>query len=240
MASSWQTLANVLTVVRTLSGKDSTTLTDATLLPIANKYYFLMVRELIGLNEDLYAEISSTDLVLNQREYSLPTDDTASTYGAGLIKLQRVEVSYDNSTWQVADSIPFSDIKTTTILDSDISNHYNISNPKYYFKDRSVWLVPTPGSGDYTTAGNANLRIFWVKRPNEMTATSAVPDLPKDWLSILQDGILYDTYRIYGRLDDARDSKENWQIGLNRMKELEQNINREESLSLKTIYKNYN
>ena len=240
MASGWQTLDDVLTVVRTLSGKDTTTLTDATLIPIANKYYFLMVRELVGLNEDLYAEISSTDLVLNQREYSLPTDDLSSTFGLGLIKLQRVEVSYDNSTWKVADGIPFSDIKTPTILNADISTYYTTSNPKYYFKDRSVWLVPTPGSGDYTTAGNANLRIFWVKRPNEMTATTNVPDLPKDWLSVLQDGILYDVYRIYGRTDDARDSRENWQLGIIKMKELEQNISKEESLSMKTIYKNYN
>lgn len=239
MASTFQSLADVYTVIRTLANKDSTTLSDATLLPIANKYYFLMIREIVGLREELYAEISSTALVQNQKEYVLPTDATTSPFGGGLIKIQRVEVAYDGSNWKVAEHLPFTDITTPTILASDVDEQYSKSFPKYYVKDRSIWLVPEPDSGDSVGAGNTNLYIFWIKRPGELTAGTSVPDLSKDWLAILQEGILYDVFRKFNRISDARDALQNWQIGIQRMKELEQDIDEDQKFIMKTIYKNY-
>lgn len=239
MASTWQTLGNVFTVIRSLANKDSTTLSDSTLLPLANKYYFLMVRELIGLNEDLYAEISSDDLVADQREYPLPTDSTSTPYGGGAIKIMRVEVTYDGSNWKVAEPIAFNSIETPTILDADIDQYFTKDFPRFYFKDRSVFLMPTPDSGDDVAASNEGIRIFWTKRPGELVATSDLPDLPKDWLAVLQEGILYDVFRKYNRTTDARDALQNWNIGVLRMKELEQGINQEEMPRLGVKYKNY-
>lgn len=239
MASVYQTLGNIYTIIRSLSNKDSTTLSDATLLAFSNKYYYLLVRELIGLREDLYAEISSGDLVANQREYVLPIDNTTGTgnngiYGGGLIKIDRVEIAYDGSTWEVVKHLPFDDILTPTILDADIVAEYSTSNPKYYFKDRSVWIVPTP-----TAAVSGGIRIFWVKRPDELSAASSIPDLPKDWLAILQEGVLYDVYRKFGRIAEARDALNNWNIGLAKMKEMEQGVDQEQQYILRNYPKNY-
>ncbi len=239
MASSFQTLDNIYTIIRSISNKDTTTLTDATLLSFANKYYLQIVRELIALNEEFYAEISSADLVADQREYPLPIDDTTTPFGGGLIKIQRVEISYDNSNWYVAEHIPFSGITTPTILDADINNAYSRTSPKYYIKDRSVWLIPTPDSADDVTASNAGLRIFWVKRPGELTVKTDIPDLPKDWLSVLQEGMLYDVFRKFNRTADARDALVNWQIGISRMKELGQDYDTEQNYNLQIINKNY-
>lgn len=239
MASVFQTLGNIYTIVRSLANKDSNTLSDATLLAFANKYYYLLVRELVGLNEDLYAEIASTDLVANQREYSLSTDDTSTTFGGGAIKIQRVEVTYDGSNWYIAKHIPFNDILTPTILDADIKNEYSKTRPKYYFKDRSIFLIPTPESTDDVAASNANLYIFWTKRPNELTGTSSIPDLPKDWLAVLQEGILYDVFRKFGRTTDARDALNNWHLGIAKIRELEQGLDEEQKYNLKTYPKNY-
>jgi len=245
MASSYQTLANVFSDVRYLSGKDSTTLEDADLLRIANKYYLLMVRELVDLNEDLYAEISYTDLVSGQREYLLPYDDTAGTaanlqyYGGGLIKLQRVEVTYDGSEWKVADPISFQEIERATITDVDLNQQFDKSDPKYWFKDRSLWIAPVPGSGDSVAAGNHGLYIFWVRRPGEMTATSAIPDLPKDFLSVLVEGMLIDVYRKYGRTADARVAQANWETGIENMREKEANIDFEQQYIFKPKFKDY-
>lgn len=239
MASVYQTLGNVYTIVRSLANKDSNTLTDATLLAFSNKYYYLLVRELVGINEDLYAEISAGDLVANQREYVLPIDNTTGSgqngiYGGGAIKIDRVEISPDNSNWYVANHIPFNSITTPTILDSDISNIYSSTSPKYYFKDRSVWLVPTP-----TISVVNGIRIFWIKRPDELASSSSIPDLPKDWLSILQEGILYDVFRKFGRTADARDALTNWNIGIAKIKELESDIDQEQKYNLTTVKKNY-
>lgn len=239
MASTWQTLGNVFTVVRSIANKDSTTLPDATLLPLANKYYFLIIRELIGLNEDFYAEISNTDLVAGQSEYPLPVDDTASPYGGGAVKIHKVDTAFVASDWKVAGNIPFNDVRIPLSLTADISNNYSINYPGYYFKDRSVFLLPTPSSSDNTTAGNAGLYIYWTKRPGEVTSGSSIPDLPKDWLSVLQEGILYEVFRKYNKTTDARDALANFQIGVSRMRELEQSPDTGEGLNMKSYPKNY-
>lgn len=228
MTASYQTLANIYSDVRKLSGKDSTTLPDADLLVAANKYYGLMVRELIGLNEDIYAEISYTDLVSGQREYPLPTDNTTTTYGGGLIKLQRVEISYDNSKWYVMNPLSLQEISGSTILDADLDDQFSREAPRYWFKDRSLWIAPVPDSSDYTTASNGNLRIYWIKRPVELASTSSIPDLPKDFLPILAEGMLYDVYRRFGRTSDARDALQNYYNGINRVRELEQSPDAEQ------------
>ena len=183
MASSYQTLTDVYSDVRYNSGKDSNTLVNSDLLRLANKYYRLMVRHLIDLNEDLYAEISNTALVANQREYPLPTD-SITTYGSGLIKLQRVEIAYDGSNWRVADPISQQEIVDPTVLNADLNNTFDKSDPVYWFKDRSIWIAPVPSSSDSVAANNTNLYIFWIKRPNEMTAGTDIPDLPTDFLSV--------------------------------------------------------
>lgn len=241
MASSYQTLDNVFSDVRYIAGKDSTTLSDTNLLRTANKYYSLMVRELIDLSEDLYAEISSADLVASQREYVLPTDDTATTYGGGLIKLQRVEINYDGSSsgWRVADPISLQQIPTPTILDADVNAEFDKGDPKYWFKDRSVWIAPVPGSSDSVAASNANLRIYWIKRPNELTATSDIPDLPKDFLGVLAEGMLIDVFRRYGRDGEASQALAKWEKGIANMREKEQGPDAEQQLIFKKARKNY-
>lgn len=241
MAASYQILNNVFSDVRYLSGKDSTTLTDANLLRLANKYYLLMVRELVDLNEDLYAEISSSDLVASQREYVLPTDNTSSTYGGGMIKMQRVEVNFSGGSdgWRVADPISLQQIPTTTVLDADINTEFNTSSPKYWFKDRSLWLAPVPSSADAVTAGNAGLYMYWIKRPNELTSTSDIPDIPKDFLSVLSEGMLTDVFRKYGRINDSDRAKSNWESGLANMREKEQAPDTETPLIFMAARKNY-
>lgn len=239
MASTYQTLGNIYTIVRSIAGKDINTLTDDTLLAFANKYYYRIVRELVGLNEDLYAEISSADLVADQREYLLPQDDTTTPFAGGLIKIQRIEVTYDGSTWKVAEHIRFNQITTPTILDSDIDIYYSKSFPKYYIKDRALWLVPTPDSTDSVAASNAGLRIFWTERPDELTSSSSIPDLPKDWLDILGEGMLYEVLRKFSRIAEARDALNNFNIGVEKMKELEADYDQEQKYNLRIIKKNY-
>ena len=239
MASSWQTLSNVLTTVRSLVGKDTTTLPDSELLPIANKYYYLIVRELIGLNENFYAEISSSDLVLNQEEYVLPIDNTTNTYGGGLIKIQRAEISYDNINWRVITPLSLPSVVFPVATDASVATYYSSSYPSYWFADRSLWLAPAPDSDNYTTPGNGNLRIYWIKRPSEMTATSDIPDLPKDWLAVLQEGILYDVYRRFSRTNEATDAKQNYYASVQRMRELEQDTDSDQQLRLQMVHKRY-
>lgn len=223
MASIFQTIDDVFSLVRDIVVKDDNTLTDTTLLRIANRRYLEMVRNIVSLNEDIYAEISSADLVADQREYVLSTDDTSSTYGGGLIKLQRVEVSYDGTNWYVATPISLQEFRGPTITDADLNNQATQTTPRYWFKDRSVWLAPVPSSSDDVAASNANLYIYWIKRPDEVGPTlTNVPDIPKDFLGVLGEGILIDVFRMFDRTADSRDAKKNWDEGLSMLRNLEQ------------------
>ena len=241
MAANYQTLDNVFSDVRTLSGKDSVTLTDAELLLLANKYYLQVVRERVSLNEDLYAEISSADLKADQREYILPQDNTDNDpgYGGGLIKLQRVEITYDATNWYPASPISLQELTGPTITDADLNEQATQTAPRYWFKDRSVWIAPVPASSDSVAADNAGLRIYWIKRPYEMTTTADIPDIPKDFLGVLAEGILYDVYRRSSRTADARDARENWILGLAKMKEYEQAPDPEQPFIMKPHKKYY-
>jgi len=241
MAASYQTLDNVFSDVRYISGKDSTTLTDANLLRLANKYYLLMVRELVDLNEDLYAEISFTDLVADQREYVLPVDNATTTYGGGMIKMQRIEINYSGGSndWRVADPISLQQIPTPTILDADINSEFSSSDPKYWFKDRSVWIAPVPCSTDDVVVGNANLHMYWIKRPGELKVTTDIPDLPKDFLNVLSEGMLTDVFRKYGRINDSLKAQSNWETGILNMREKEQAPDSEQQLIFMAARKNY-
>lgn len=240
MASVFQTTSDLFTDIRTIAQKDTTTLPDSVLLKSVNKYFLQYVREIASLNEGLYAEISTTDLELDQMEYVLPTDNTSSTYGGGLIKITRVEVSYDGgSNWYLAQPITLPEITVATASQTLINRQYIRQQPQYWFYDRSIWLAPVPDSSDNTTNGNAGLRIFWVKRPIEIAATSDIPDMPKDFLGILEEGILYDVFRMFNRTNDARDALNNWYTGLARVKDFETALDADREFRLQARPKSY-
>lgn len=241
MAATYQTLADVFSDVRFISSKDSTTLPDSNLLRLANKYYLLLVRELVDLNEEYYGEISYTNLISGQREYVLPIDDTTGSssrgvYGGGFVKMNRVEVNYTGnaSDWRLSDPISVQQIPTTTIADADLNAQYSKNDPKYWFFDRSVWLAPVPDA-----AVSNGLYMYWIKRVNEMTATTDIPDFPKDFLSVLTEGILSDVFRRYGRINDALKAQSNWEAGLANMREKEQAPDVEQKPGFRVMPKNY-
>src|SRR3990167_2622764 len=223
MASVYQTLGNIYTIVRSLANKDSTTLSDATLLAFANKSYYQIVRELADANQDIYGEISVASLVANQSEYALPIDDTASTFGGGYIDIVRVEVSHDGSNWYPAEEIDMQNQPESIVRDATygpstatINQEYDTTQPKFAVFDKSIFLFPIPD-----TARTNALRIFWIKRPDELASSSSTPDMPKDFLYILTEGMLADVFQKFGRASESSLSYQKFQKMLKDMKRLE-------------------
>lgn len=239
--ASWQLLSNIYSNVRFRSSKDSTTLTDASLLILANKYFYQIVRQLIDLNEDVYAEISSTALVAAQKEYSLPSDSASTPFGSGSIDVQRVEVTYDGTNWYVADEIDLTNMKTPILGDTDanINANFSKSAPKYAYADRSIWLFPVPVSTDSVAGGNTNLRIYWIKRPGELTADTNTPELPKDFLNILEEGMLIDVFQKFGRAGESTQSYQKFNQMIETMRTLEARDYRRLTLSPADLLEDY-
>ena len=218
MAASYQTLAGLYADCRFVTNTDSTTLIDADLLLLANKYYGLIFRELVNTNENICAEISYTDTVSGQQEYPMPVDDTSSTYGGGAVKILRVEASYDGTNYYVASPFSITDRQHSTIgnTDASINNYYSKYNPNYAYFDRSVWLYPIPDA-----AVTKGIYLFWIKRPSELTGTSSTPNLPKDFLSILSEGMLIDIYRRFAKVAESDRARTNFTNMINLMKRSE-------------------
>ena len=219
MASTFQTLNAVYTEVRRLTNKDSTTLPDATILPVANKRYLEMVQEIIATDDSWYAEIDTQNFTADDGTYTIPADDTSATYGGGAVKIIRVECTYDGTNWVVAQPISRQELSVFGISigsDTDtILDNFSESYPRYYHFGASIKIVPVPN----TTRTNG-LRIFNIARPNELTSSSSIPDFPKDFLGVLCDGLLYDFYRQFQRIPEARESKQDWFSGLANMRSL--------------------
>ena len=117
---------------------------------------------------------------------------------------------------------------------AEVNEFYSTSFPKYGFFDRNIWIYPIP-----TAAVTNGLRIFWIKRPDELASSSSTPDLPKDFLYLLGEGMLVDVFRKFGRNSESRDALNNWLVGIERMKGLEHAIDREQKYNMKTKFKNY-
>lgn len=227
----YRTLADVGTDVRFRTGMDSTSFTDTNLIWTANKYFRIILRHLIGLKEDFYAEISTASLVTNQQEYSLPAEASATPWGGGAVKILRIEVAYDDPTndnnWRVADPLVWSQIAGPTNNVSNIADQFDTAAPKYAIYDKSLFLFPVPEA-----ASTDGIRMFYIKRPGEMTATSNVPELTVDFLDTMGIGISIDIYESLQRREDMADSIARFNGRLAEMKQQEQGLAEEMPLRL--------
>ena len=212
MASIYETIGNVFTDIRTSVGKDSNTLTDASMYIMANKYYLWMLKEL-NQSEYISGEIAVTNLVANQHEYALPIDGTAPTSG-GYQDVLRVEAALDGTNWYVANKVDF--ISNPLPADGNAPyEQYTTSNPKFGYYDDSIFIYPTP-----LIAVTGGLKFYFVERPNEIDGTSDIPEMPRDFLMVLGQFIRSDVLTILGRTQESTLVKQEAYQLLERAKQL--------------------
>lgn len=212
MASIWQSTANLFTEIRLILGKDSNTLSDANLLTLANKHYLWILKEL-NQAEYISGEISTTNLVQNQQEYTLPADGTAPTSG-GYMDVLRVEMALDNVNWYVGEKIDFLSNPLPANGNAPYDN-YTTSSPAWAYYDDSIFIYPTP-----TVNVTNGLKFYFVERPDEIDATTDVPEIPRDFLIVLSAFIKADAYQILGRQNEAQLQKQEAYQLLERAKQL--------------------
>ena len=225
MAANWQLLQNVYDDVRFRTGTGTTStstgiVSDASLLRIANKWFFKIFGALVEGNEDLYVEVSDFNLVSGQREYSLPIDKTTTKFGDGSFAwaILRLEVKLDGTNWRVAEGMQWSSIERATATDTDISGQFTTSAPKFTALDNSVWILPVP-----TANVTSGARIFYVKRPDELTSVADVLSsttymLNKEFMDILGYGMSADIYERQSKTKQMSDAIALYEAGIERMK----------------------
>lgn len=219
----WQTLQNLYDDVRYRTGtgttpSDTTVVSDATLLRLANKWFSKIFGAMVETGEDMHAEISIFDLVANQREYTIPVDSTTTPFGGGGgWKILRLELKIDGNNWRVATPISMRS-QNVPYNETDIVGSYNSVNPHYYLLDNSYFILS--GTISAVTGGG---RIFWVKRPAEMTATTDVLAsttwmLNKEFMDVLSYGMSSDIFERFGQITQQQNALGLYEAGIERMK----------------------
>lgn len=187
----------IIDYVRARTNTNSGTLPNATLFLFLNERNRQFCAALQGVREDFLGERSTTDLIGDQQEYQLPDD---------CMRLKKLECTFDGTNWK---AIKFFDINQRPVfgvngtmggevLPTDattISQNYSVDWPFADVLENSLFLYPIP-----TSTVTNGLKLYYFKRPQDMTLTSQSADLPKEYHSYLVESCTLDAEVMKGKL----------------------------------------
>jgi hypothetical protein len=186
------TLADITARISFLTGQTTTAYAAADRLISLNKWYN-KIHTMILQSQDEWDfddsnktdfQILYTDIVANQQDYALPSE---------ILKIKRVEVTYDGSTWSVVTPMDIGEYgKDSTVTTT--SGMFNASSPYYDVMGSSVLLYPIPA-----TSVSDGLKV-WIDRSvteftsADVTAGTAQPGFDVNFHDMLPLGVAYDWF----------------------------------------------
>lgn len=133
-----------------------------------NRYYQTIVNEAIKSNDswDFQGERATADLVADQKEYTFPTD---------LIKVKRVEITYDGTNWY---KCRIFDIETRdgSLDDTTVNKDFTTTDPYVDLYDNSMFIYPIPSA-----AVTGGLKIWYQKEITELSADTDEPSIQESF-----------------------------------------------------------
>src|SRR5574338_127682 len=189
---------NIFDYSRARTNTNTGTMPNSTLFLFLNERNRQFCAALQGVREDFLGERSTTDLIGNQQEYQLPDD---------CMRLKKVEILYDGTNWQPGKFFDINDrpqygvngtLGNARVLPTDsttVTNNYSTDWPFVDVLENSLFLYPIPT--DTVTGG---LKLYYFKRPQDMTLTSQSADLPKEYHSYLVESVTLDIEVTKGKL----------------------------------------
>jgi hypothetical protein len=174
---------------RMKTNTDSTTYTDEDTLVSANVWYDSFHAEIINSMDDwdIGGEIATTDLVTGQQEYVFPDD---------ILKIKRIEITYDGVTWRVAKrfDVNENDIPTDP---TSIANNYSISAPFVDTYDNSIFVYPIP-TKDIT----GGIKIYYEPNATHFVNTDDEPNIARPFHVGIALGMAKDYLEKYAEVGD--------------------------------------
>lgn len=165
----------------------------------------LMAEEIVQSQDDwdFQEDWATTDLVANQREYKLPT-----TASSGIIKIKRVEISFDGVNWVRANFKDEGQLKVPISDEASITRQFNNHQPLVNMVENSLYIL----SGTIT-AVTAGLKIWYTKETVGKSAAgvdlisfATTTDVP-NVAAAFQEGLCYKTakkfFQGFGDLNKA-------------------------------------
>jgi hypothetical protein len=147
---------------RRFSNSNTANYSNADLDASVNAYYDLFVGEILKSMDDwdFQGEVATASLVANQQEYVFPSD---------ILRIKRIEVTYDGTNWKYIDRFDIND-RTEATDTTSIANDFTSNEPKADIHDNSIFLYPIPSSN--VTNG---LKIWYEKNPTVLTNATDEP-----------------------------------------------------------------
>ena len=169
---------------RFITDTDTDTFTNADLDASLNMYYDLFVSEILDAMDewDFNADIATADLVANQQEYVFPT---------ALLKIKRIEVTYDGTNWYKAEPMDINEVGHATDTTS-IREHFITSEPYFDLMDTSLMLYPVP-----TAAVTAGIKIWYEKNVDQLSSDTDEPAIARAFHKGLCYGAAKDYFEKY-------------------------------------------
>lgn len=203
---SMATLGDVATKARALTHTDTGSYTDANLLIDINLWYQKVADMILGSQDDSDWDdprrttypVQTTPMIANQRDYPIPVSER-------MLKLKRVDISYDGSNSYRADpfdtgafpqGIKFSN---SSSVDANFDANFIRQAPKYDFSYNAIWISPMPVAADVTAGGFIRAEWFRSVQPfttsdysSVITDSTVIPGFDESFHMILAYGAAYE------------------------------------------------
>jgi len=197
---------------RRFSNSNTTNYPNAQLDASVNAYYDSFVSEVLKSMDDwdFQGEIATSSLVANQQEMVFPSD---------ILKIKRVEVTYDGTNWYTATKFDISERSSANDTTS-IARDFDVSKPYVELHDNSVFLYPIP-----TVSVTGGIKIWYEKLPTFLSAVTDEPTFSRPFHVGLAYGAAKDFLEQYPSKENSPrlvSATNNVTVVLGRMKEFYQ------------------
>lgn len=192
------TAAQFVEYVRLKTRTNSTTFVDNDVIILMRQRQDQIAQDILKADEDLLLIPQTTSLVLNQRDYSFPSDI--------LSRIKRVEVMLDGTNWLKLREIDLVEINVPIATETDITNKFsNVKGNCFYdLLRKSIYLY----SGTITSVTNG-LKLWCNTWPTAITNLADTTDMSID-PSTTTHGIPRSMHEIWARgvIIDWKQSRE--------------------------------
>lgn len=240
------TLGDAATKARSLTHSDTANYTAANLLIDINVWYAKVVSMIFESQDSTDFDdqrssnypIVTTPMVAAQRDYSIPVSE-------GVLKIKRVDVTYDGSNWYRAtpwdSGVPMWGMGNETNVDANFIKQA----PQYDVQYNSLFIAPLAVASD--VSAGASIRVQWERNVTLFTTSDYTTD-PTDSTAIPGFDVVFHPILAYGaayefanannlpQLQNIKQDLMDWETRL-RVAYGKKNI--DEQLFLRPAYDNY-
>jgi len=212
----------IMNEVRYLTNTDDNSYPDLDLKRNINRYYHLVVGEILASMDDwdFQGEIATTDLKADQREYYFPMD---------CLRIKRVELKLDGTNYKVATFFDINETGKVLATEADITSEFDNDNPYVDMYDQSMFIFSGPVK-DVTDG----IMVWYEDEVTELSADTDEPLIAEPYQRALVYGASKDFFARLEMKDRTQEMDGELEKTLSRLRNFYGNKNADRKFILKS------